>query len=154
MVNHRISKESGISFWYTFSAWFFQKIVAHIILYQLIKLQCQTFLSFSRYWRKSLIKFSLRQLMTSWTLRFIFDQPLKQQPTRKKRGESEYVLSVICLICVIHVLTVTCPNGLVVKVLNSQSRGSMIRTIGWSQRWLNLSSFCGWSSECQKFLGT
>ena len=84
MVNHRISKEFGISFWYTFSGWFFQKIVTHIILYQLMKLQCQTFLSFSRYWRKSLLKFLLRQLMTSWTLRFIFDQPLSSSQQEKK----------------------------------------------------------------------
>ena len=39
--------------------------------------------AFSRYQAKCVIS---RQLMTSY-LRFIFDHPLKQWPTEKKRGE-------------------------------------------------------------------
>ena len=35
-------------------------------------------------------------------------------------------------------------NGLVVKVLDSQSRSLMVKTIGWLQGWLSLSSFQGW----------
>ena len=41
--------------------------------------------SFSGYQTKSVIKFLFRQLMTSWTLRFIFDHPPKQWPTGRKR---------------------------------------------------------------------
>ena len=43
--------------------------------------------SFLRYQTKCVIKFLFRQLMTSHTLRFIFDQPLKQWLTGRKRGE-------------------------------------------------------------------
>ena len=35
-------------------------------------------------------------------------------------------------------------NGLVVKVLDSQSRSLMVKTIGWLQGQLSLSSFRGW----------
>ena len=41
---------------------------------------------FSKYQIKC-VKFLFRQLMTSWTLRFILDQALKQWPTERKRGE-------------------------------------------------------------------
>ena len=43
--------------------------------------------SFLRNETKWLIKFLIRQLMTSKTLRFIFHQPLKQWLTGRKRGE-------------------------------------------------------------------
>ena len=44
--------------------------------------------SFSRYQTKCVIKFLFRQLMTSETLRFIIDHPLKQCLTgRKKKGD-------------------------------------------------------------------
>ena len=39
--------------------------------------------------RKCDIKFLLRQLMASKTLRFIFHHPLKQWPTGKKKAEVE-----------------------------------------------------------------
>ena len=42
-------------------------------------------ISFSRYQTKCAIKFLFRQLMTSWILRFFFDQSLKQRLTGKKR---------------------------------------------------------------------
>ena len=46
--------------------------------------------SFLRYQAKCVIKFLFRQLMTSQTLRFIFDQPLKQWLTgREKDGKTE-----------------------------------------------------------------
>ena len=52
--------------------------------------------SFTRYQTKCVIKFLFRQLMTSQTLRFIFDQPLKQWLTGRKRWadrntKSEYL---------------------------------------------------------------
>ena len=40
--------------------------------------------SVSRYQTKCIIKFLFRQLMMSWTLEFILDQPLKQ-----RQGEKE-----------------------------------------------------------------
>ena len=40
--------------------------------------------SFSRYQRKCVIELLIRQLMISWTLRFIFDHPLKQWLTGRK----------------------------------------------------------------------
>ena len=43
--------------------------------------------SFSTYQTKCVIKLLFRQLMTSWTLRFFFDHPLKQWPTGRKRGK-------------------------------------------------------------------
>ena len=46
-------------------------------------------ISFSRYQLKCVIKFLFRQLMTSQTLRFFLDQPLKQWLTGRKRGEDE-----------------------------------------------------------------
>ena len=46
-------------------------------------------ISFLRDQTKCVIKFLLRQLMVSKTLRFFWDQPLKQWLTRRKRGEDE-----------------------------------------------------------------
>ena len=40
----KIKKGSGNNFWYTFSAWFFIKKVLYLILYQLTRFQCCTFL--------------------------------------------------------------------------------------------------------------
>ena len=43
--------------------------------------------SFSGYKTKCDIKFLLRQLITSQTLRFVFNHPLRQWLIGKKRGE-------------------------------------------------------------------
>ena len=43
--------------------------------------------SFSRYQIKCVIEFLFRQLMMSWTLRFILDHHLKQCPTGRKWGK-------------------------------------------------------------------
>ena len=53
------------------------------------KVSMSYFFSFSRYRTKSkcIIKFLFRQLMMSWTLRFILNQALKQWLTGRKRGE-------------------------------------------------------------------
>ena len=81
----KIKKGSGISFWCTFSACF-HKNVLYLILYIWTKFQCHT--SFpSQDIKQNVIDFLFRQLMTSWTLRFIFDHPLKQWPTGRKRGK-------------------------------------------------------------------
>ena len=45
--------------------------------------------SFSRYQTKCVIKFLFRQLMTSLTLRFIFDQPLEHWLTGEKEEQTE-----------------------------------------------------------------
>ena len=46
-------------------------------------------ISFTRYQTKCVNKFLLRPVMTSKTLRFFLDQPVKQWLTGKKRGEDE-----------------------------------------------------------------
>ena len=43
--------------------------------------------SFSRYQTKRVIEFLFTQFMISWTLRFIFDHPQKQRPTRQVEKE-------------------------------------------------------------------
>ena len=83
----KIKKESGISLWCTFSAWFSDANVPYLILYQCKKFQCHTFFSFTTYQTKCVIKFLFRQLMTLQSLRFIFDQPLKQWLTGRKWWE-------------------------------------------------------------------
>ena len=45
-------------------------------------------------------------------------------------------------------------NGLVVKALDSQSKGQGYKTTGWLQGRLNLSSFRGQSIEYLELLGT
>ena len=46
-------------------------------------------ISISRYQTKCVIKFLFRQLMTSYTLRFFLDQPLKQWLTGKKEEKTK-----------------------------------------------------------------
>ena len=45
--------------------------------------------SLSRYQPKCVIEFLFKQLITSQNLTFIFNQPLKQWLTRRKRGKTE-----------------------------------------------------------------
>ena len=81
----KTKKGSGTSFRCTFCAWFFHKNVHKGLSIQ--KFSVSHFCSFSRYQIKCIIKFLFRQLMMSWTLRFIFDHPLKQWSTGKRGGE-------------------------------------------------------------------
>ena len=53
------------------------------------KVSMSHLISFSRYQTKCFIKFLFRQLMTSQTLRFFLDQPLKQWLAGRKRGKDE-----------------------------------------------------------------
>ena len=46
-------------------------------------------ISFTRYQTKCVSKFLFRPLMTSYTLRFFLNQPLKQWLTGKKRGKTK-----------------------------------------------------------------
>ena len=82
----KIKKGSGTSFWCTFSVWFFHKNVPYLKLYQWTKFQCQTFFP-SQDIKPNVLLSSYRQLMMSWTLRFILDQALKQWLTGRKREE-------------------------------------------------------------------
>ena len=79
----KIKRGSGTSSWCTFSAWFFNKNVFYLILYQQAKLQCHTFFSFIRYQTKC-VKFWFSQLMMSQTIRFMLGQHLKQWLTGRK----------------------------------------------------------------------
>ena len=47
--------------------------------------------SFPRYHTKCVIEFFFRQLMTSWTLRFVFDHRLKQWLAGRKRERTEII---------------------------------------------------------------
>ena len=51
--------------------------------------------SMSRYQTKCVIEFLFRQLMTSQTLKFIFDQPLKAMADREKKREGGYTKNCI-----------------------------------------------------------
>ena len=53
------------------------------------KVSMSHLISFSWYQTKCVIKSLFRQVMTSQTLRFFLNQPLKQWLTGKKRGEDE-----------------------------------------------------------------
>ena len=53
------------------------------------KVSMSHLISFSRYQIKCVIKFLFRQLMTSQTLTFFLDQPLKQWLTGRKTGKDE-----------------------------------------------------------------
>ena len=53
------------------------------------KVSMSHLISFSRYQTKCVIKFLFRQLMTSKTLRFFLNQPLKQWLTGKKKGKTK-----------------------------------------------------------------
>ena len=88
MLFTKIKKESQTSFWCTFSKWFFHENVPYLILYLWIKFQCYTFF-LSQDIKQSVIKFSFRQLITSRTLRFVFNHQLKQWPKRSKSGVDE-----------------------------------------------------------------
>ena len=55
------------------------------------KVSMSSLFSISQYQTKSIIKFLLRQLMTSETLRFNFSHPLKQWLTRGKRGKDRNI---------------------------------------------------------------
>ena len=44
--------------------------------------------------------------------------------------------------------------GIVVKALDSQSRGPKFKTAGWLQGQYSLSSFWGWLNKYQELLGT
>ena len=70
----------------TFFAWFPHESVPYLMLYQL---SIVYLFSLSTYQTKYVITFLFRQLMTSKTLRFIFDHPLKQGPTVKKKKKKK-----------------------------------------------------------------
>ena len=82
----KIIKRSGTRFCCTFSAWFFYKNVLYLILHLWTRFQCHTFFP-SQDIKQCVIEFLFRQLMMSWTLRFILDHHLKQCPTGRKWGK-------------------------------------------------------------------
>ena len=81
---YKIKKRSRINFWSTFSACFFHTNATYLIIYQLTKFQRHIF--FAGYQIKCVIKFLIRQLMTSYTLRIIFSHP---QRNDRERGAGE-----------------------------------------------------------------
>ena len=81
-------KESGISIWCIFSAYFFHKDVPYLILYHLTKFQYQNYFS-SKDIKQYVFKFLLNQLKESWTSRFPFNHLFEQWLTGGKRGKKE-----------------------------------------------------------------
>ena len=81
----KIKNGSGTSFWCTFSAWFFHKKGPCLILLSMDKVS-MPYLFLLKISNKMCYEV-LRQFMTSETLRFILDQPLKQWLTEKIREE-------------------------------------------------------------------
>ena len=63
---------------------------SRMIFLSMDKVSMSHLISFSRYQTKCVIKLLLRQLMTSSTLRFFLDQPLKQWLTGRKREEDKF----------------------------------------------------------------
>ena len=55
-------------------------------------------------------------------------------------GNSDHVVFSVCIDYSWHLWS----NGLVVNAVDSQSRSTVFKTIGWLQDWLSLSSFWGW----------
>ena len=82
----KIIERPGTSFICTFSAWFFYKNIPYLILHLWTRFQYHTFFLL-KISNKIAIEFLFRQLMISWTLRFIFYHPPKQWPTGRKRGK-------------------------------------------------------------------
>ena len=82
-----VKKGSGNSLWYKFCAWFSNKNDPYLILLSMDQVSMSYRFSFLRYQIKCVIEFLFRYLMTPQTLRSIFDPPLKQCLTRKRRGE-------------------------------------------------------------------
>ena len=75
-----------------FGAHFLHNFCIKISLFNTLpmdKVSMSYYFSFSQYQTKCVSKFLFRQFMTSKTLRFMFDHPLKQLPTGRKSGEDE-----------------------------------------------------------------
>ena len=84
-IFNKIKKGSGASFWCTFYAWFFHKIVSYLILFQWTKFKCHTLIRFQDIKQNVLLS---SYLFSWWRHKFFFlDQALKQWLTGKKRGE-------------------------------------------------------------------
>ena len=82
----KIIKRSGTSFCYTLSALFFYKNILYWYLHLWTKFQCHTFFP-SQDGKQNVL---LSSYLDSWwhhKLRFIFDPPLKQWLTERKRGK-------------------------------------------------------------------
>ena len=77
----KLLKRSRTSFCCTCFAWFFYKMF-FIWYYSYL-------FSFSGYQTECFIEFLFRQLMTSWTLRFIFNHPPKQWLIGRKKREGQ-----------------------------------------------------------------
>ena len=72
------------------TAWFFHNNVPYSILYRSMdKVQMSHLISFSRYQTECDIKFLFRQLMSSWTLRFLLRSTSKAMADSEKKREDK-----------------------------------------------------------------
>ena len=83
----KFKKGRGISFWYIYFTCVFHKNAPYLILYQMTKLQCNIFWQDIK--KMICIKFLFTQLMTSYTLRFIFSYPLSNWTREGNEGKSK-----------------------------------------------------------------
>ena len=83
----KFKKGSGISFWCTFSVWFFHTNTPYLILYQLTKFQCHTFYPSQDIKRNVL----LSSYLDNWdviNLKIYLQHPIKQWPNGGNEGKS------------------------------------------------------------------
>ena len=83
----KIIKRSGNISCCIFSAWFFHKNAFYLILHLWTKFQCHTFFPSQDIKQDVLLSSYLDNWWRHKLLRFIFDHPLKQWPTGRKRGK-------------------------------------------------------------------
>ena len=83
----KIKKGCATSFWCIFSAWSFHNSVLYLIPCQWTKFQCHIFFPFQDIKQNAFLSSNLGSWWRHKTLRFIFEQPLKQWLTGRKRGE-------------------------------------------------------------------
>ena len=86
-LSTQVVKRSETSFWRTFSARLIHKNDLYLILHPW-KVSVPYLFSFSRYETKCFIEFLFKQLMMPQTLKFIFDHPLNQWMTGRKRRKN------------------------------------------------------------------
>ena len=95
----------------------------------------------------------LKQVVINWQLQN-FNVNASHTVSETDFVYSFYFLQILKPVILFNHLMVILFNGLVVKVLDSQSRGPVFKTNGWLQGRLSLSSFLGRWNEYREFLGT
>ena len=86
----KIKKGPGTSFWFKFSTYFFWKYVPYLVSYQSTKFQYHTYFPSQVIKQYEFLNFCVcSQVITSQTLRFIFDYFLEQWLRSGKKRKRE-----------------------------------------------------------------